>query len=147
MATVASAPPPPRPADTSPDDPSADALARRFTERWAADARYVAAWDEWMVFDGAVWQPDVTLRVLAASRATCRAAAEETDDPRARARLGSVAAVAAVERLARLDRRHLATAAQWDADPWLLNTPGGTVDLRTGALRPHKREDYLTGTT
>lgn len=28
-------------------------------------------------------------------------------------------------------------ASQLDADPFLLNTPGGTVDLRTGKLKPH----------
>jgi putative DNA primase/helicase len=31
-----------------------------------------------------------------------------------------------------------------DADPWLLNCPNGTVDLRTGEMRPHKRENLLT---
>lgn len=29
----------------------------------------------------------------------------------------------------------------------LLNTPGGTVDLRTGKLRPHDSEDYMTKCT
>jgi putative DNA primase/helicase len=33
---------------------------------------------------------------------------------------------------------------QMDADPWLFNCPNGTVDLRTGALREHRREDYIT---
>lgn len=31
-----------------------------------------------------------------------------------------------------------------DADPWALNCINGTVDLRTGMLRPHRREDYLS---
>ena len=35
---------------------------------------------------------------------------------------------------AKADRRHAATVDQWDADPWLLNTPGGVVDLRTGKI-------------
>src|SRR5690606_31609937 len=30
-----------------------------------------------------------------------------------------------------------------DADPWLLNVQNGTLDLRTGELRPHRREDLL----
>ena len=34
-----------------------------------------------------------------------------------------------------------------DADPYLLNTPGGTVDLRTGKIRPHDPEDYCTKIT
>lgn len=32
----------------------------------------------------------------------------------------------------------------FDANPWLLNCNNGTVDLRTGTLRPHAREDLLT---
>ena len=52
-----------------------------------------------------------------------------------------------MERLAEADRRHAATASQWDSDPWLLNTPTGTVDLLTGDLRRHRREDYITKVT
>ena len=46
--------------------------------------------------------------------------------------------------LARSDRRLAATIDQWDADPWLFNTPGGTVKLKTGEMHPHRREDYIT---
>src|SRR5262249_38036447 len=31
-----------------------------------------------------------------------------------------------------------------DADPWLLNTQTGTIDLRTGYLEPHDPDDLLT---
>ncbi len=31
-----------------------------------------------------------------------------------------------------------------DSDPWLLNVRNGTLDLRTGALRPHSRGDHIT---
>lgn len=34
-----------------------------------------------------------------------------------------------------------------DQDPFLLNTPGGTMDLRTGEMRPHRAEDYCTRIT
>lgn len=34
-----------------------------------------------------------------------------------------------------------------DADGYLLNTPGGTIDLRTGSVRPHKPDDYCTKIT
>lgn len=33
---------------------------------------------------------------------------------------------------------------QLDSDPWLLNCENGTVDLRTGRLRPHGRGDLIT---
>ena len=34
-----------------------------------------------------------------------------------------------------------------DTDPWLLNTPAGTVDLRTGELREHRPDDLITKIT
>ncbi|MGD7248220.1 phage/plasmid primase, P4 family, partial [Ralstonia pseudosolanacearum] len=52
-----------------------------------------------------------------------------------------------VEKIARSDPKHAATADEWDADVWALNTPGGVVDLRTGQLRPHRREDRMTKVT
>lgn len=38
-------------------------------------------------------------------------------------------------------------ADRLDADPNLLNCPNGTVDLRTGVLRPHDPRDYITKST
>jgi putative DNA primase/helicase len=52
--------------------------------------------------------------------------------------------VAAVVSLARTDRRQAATPAQWDANSWLLGTPKGTVDLRTGKLSAPRPADYIT---
>ena len=37
-----------------------------------------------------------------------------------------------------------ASASDFDKDPWTLNTENGTVDLRTGTLRPHTPEDLLS---
>jgi putative DNA primase/helicase len=34
--------------------------------------------------------------------------------------------------------------ADLDADPWLLNVRNGTIDLRTGDLRPHQPADLIT---
>jgi P4 family phage/plasmid primase-like protien len=39
------------------------------------------------------------------------------------------------------------TSSRWDADPWMLNTPGGIVDLRTGDMRPTEPGDYCTKST
>jgi putative DNA primase/helicase len=36
------------------------------------------------------------------------------------------------------------TSDDFDRDPMLLNCQNGTVDLRTGELRPHRQEDLLT---
>ena len=40
--------------------------------------------------------------------------------------------VASVLTLARTDRRLAMTPDQFDRDNWLSNTPGGTVELKTG---------------
>lgn len=34
--------------------------------------------------------------------------------------------------------------SRFDIDPWVLNVRNGTIDLRTGWLRPHCREDLIT---
>lgn len=41
-------------------------------------------------------------------------------------------------------RMHSVDEARIDADPWLLNCLNGTVDLRTGVLRPHSPADMIT---
>ncbi|QUH01418.1 bifunctional DNA primase/polymerase [Saccharopolyspora erythraea] len=38
-------------------------------------------------------------------------------------------------------------ASRLDADPNLLNCTNGTVDLRTGEIRPHNPQDYITKST
>jgi putative DNA primase/helicase len=59
-------------------------------------------------------------------------------------KIASAKTIAAVEQLAKADEHLAATVDQWDSDRWLLNTPAGTVDLRTGATTPHKPADYCT---
>jgi putative DNA primase/helicase len=54
---------------------------------------------------------------------------------------------AAVERFAQSDRAFAVTSENWDRDDWLLGTPGGVVDLRTGQLREADRSDYITKLT
>lgn len=45
------------------------------------------------------------------------------------------------------DPRLTVSYAELDADPWALNTPGGLVDLRTGAIRPATPGDLVTRST
>jgi putative DNA primase/helicase len=99
----------------------------------------VAAWNKWLRWDGARWCFDDTLHAFNSARQICREAAAECNKPKTGAVLASAKTVAAVERLAKADRRLAATVNQWDMDAWLLNTPGGVVDLRTGRSRPHRR--------
>lgn len=74
----------------------------------------------------------------------CREAAAQCNKGKQASAIASAKTVYAIERLARSDRQLAATVDQWDADPWLLNTPDGAIDLRTGQRRPHIPEDYFT---
>lgn len=126
---------------------SDEALALRFAELHASDLRYVAQWARWLSWDGTRWHLDDTLAAFDLVRKVCRAAAAECNKEKIATVLASAKTVAAVERLARSDRRLAATVDQWDTDPWLLNTPGGIVNLRTGKLRPHRSGAYMTKIT
>jgi putative DNA primase/helicase len=84
------------------------------------------------------------LRAFDLVRRLCREASVECNKHKAASILASAKTVAAVERLAKSDRRLAATADQWDSDPWLLNTPGGVVDLRSGEMRQHRPDDHMT---
>ncbi len=124
-----------------------DALALAFTRRYHRDWRYVAAWGRWLVWEGRRWRTEDTLAATDLIRSVCRHAAVRADNPKVAAKLASSGTVSGVERLARADRRHAATTDEWDADPWLLNTPGGVIDLKTGRQRPHERVDRMTKIT
>lgn len=130
--------------DNRPAEFTDDALALAFSEQHANDWRYVSAWGYWLHWDGQCWRRENTLRAFDLARLICREAAMRCEKISIATKVASANAVAAVERLARADRRHAATTEQWDSDSWLLNGTTGVVDLRTGQVRPHNRQDYAT---
>lgn len=54
------------------------------------------------------------------------------------------ARIKAMISLAESELEVIANVASFDADLFLLNVENGTLDLRTGQLRPHSRDDLLT---
>lgn len=144
--------------DDLPELYSEDNAALAFSRAFADDLRYVAPWGRWMIWKGQRWQEESTLYVFDLARQICRSVAAQarndqthiTTDSQRRAvigRYGLASTVAAVERLAKSDRRHAATIEQWDADVWALNTPAGVVDLRTGEIREGDRSAHMTKIT
>jgi putative DNA primase/helicase len=118
-------------------------LAARFAERHADDLRYVGAWSKWLYYNAKVWKVEATHLARDLTKMLCQEAAAECE----MRGMASSKTVAGVQTLAAADRRIAATVEQWDADPWLLNTPGGVVDLRTGKMREHRPGDHLTKIT
>jgi putative DNA primase/helicase len=120
-----------------------DALALSFAQKRAGTLRYVHKWGRWLHYTGARWEEDTTLLAFDQVRDHCRDLAKRSHTKK----LESAKTVAAVAQLARADRRIAATTDQWDADPWLLNTPGGTVNLKTGELDQHRPTNFCTKMT
>ena len=146
----ATAPRPGQQKETGSPPTTEDAIALLFAEMHADRLRHVALWSRWLRLDGKRWCMDETLGVFDLVRQQCREARKALPadaSEKLHAILASASTVAAVERLAKSDRRLAATVDQWDRDTDLLNTPGGGVDLRTGAVRPHAFVDYCTKIT
>ncbi|MFH1682143.1 MAG: phage/plasmid primase, P4 family [Candidatus Eisenbacteria bacterium] len=126
--------------------------ASRFVSQHGEDLRYCYPWRKWLAWDGKRWNPDAGGEVLRRAKLTARAifreAADAGDDGEAR-RLGKHAEHSLAD--ARL-RAAIGLACcelpiqpeDLDCDPWALNVLNGTIDLRTGELRPYRREDLLS---
>jgi P4 family phage/plasmid primase-like protien len=127
------------------DDGSHDALALEMGQEWS-DARHVALWGRWLFYAGSRWETDEKLHHMTRARDFLRRKAQKAAADAAK-QLRSAQTVAYVVNLARSNPEQVATAKQWDADPWLLGTPTGVVDLRTGKLRPADPLDYITKQT
>jgi putative DNA primase/helicase len=118
-----------------------------FADRYADTLRYVAQWSKWFVWDGMIWRDDRTRSVFTRANRLCHEIARSLNKGSARMTIANAKTRAAVVALAGEDPRLVATIDQWDTDPWLLNTPRGVVDLRTGKMREHRANDYMTKIT
>jgi putative DNA primase/helicase len=123
---------------------SDEAIALAFAESHADKLRFVAAWGKWLSWTGTHWRLDDTLAAFDKVRTLCRELASTCKRAKAASAIASARTVAAVERLARADRRLAATVDQWDANPWAFNTPEHVIDLRTGDRRAHRPSDHMT---
>jgi putative DNA primase/helicase len=124
-----------------------EAIALDFAAEHHRSLRYIDAWRQWRIWDGRVWVADDTLDAFNHVRRACRLASHACKKEGQARTIASAKTAAAVERLSKADRRLAATVDQWDRDAWLLNTPGGVVELRTGKLRPHRPDDFMTKIT
>jgi putative DNA primase/helicase len=130
------------------DAGNAERLRAHVGERFA----YVHAWGSWITYDGVRWTRDGSGEAIRAALATLRSMAAEAGkvpdgdlrgellkhalDSESSARIGAMVA---------LGQAMLPVGNEvLDQDPDLLNVANGTLDLRTAALRPHSRDDWIT---
>jgi putative DNA primase/helicase len=118
-----------------------DSVALQFVEQHAGRLRYVNTVGKWYVWTGLLWQVDEQRRVFHLAREACRSFGDQ------KAALLKSASAAGVERYAKADPRLSATIDQFDQNPMLLGTPGGTVDLTTGGLLVANPNDLISKST
>lgn len=119
-------------------------IASAFTHVHGEPFAYSDTRKLWRQFRDGCWHEDTTLALRRAIRDFLRSITAVRRKSKDRAKLGSIGFLDAVERKLRI---LLAVDEDiWDADPFLLNCPGGTIDLRLDPpiFRGHEREDYLT---
>lgn len=136
--------------------------ARRFAAMHGERLRYVFSRGEWFAWDGRRWARDqlgtadaagkrvvmalyMTAATLAHRAANDPHVAERADEALKWARKSSKAsAIRAMVTLAQSEAPIAATGEQFDHDRFALNCANGTIDLRTGVLRPHRQADMIT---
>ena len=128
---------------------SEEGLALAFAECHSNRFRWVQEWACWMEWTGVHWHKVKTLAVYDLIRKLCREAAERVntaapDGEKLAADLNTAKKRAAVQIITRSDKRFEAVSEQWDADDWLMNTPGGVIDLRSGENLGHDPARYCT---
>lgn len=130
--------------------------ARRLIANHGHEMRYCSEQKVWYVYDGARWMVDHIGQMLSWAQeipGQLWAEVAATVDPERRKSMVKDAkaseASGRIEATIRQARQVGTTvrASDFDADPWLLNTPTGTIDLRTGQLRAHDAGDLITKIT
>ncbi|ACA15692.1 phage/plasmid primase, P4 family [Methylobacterium sp. 4-46] len=137
-----------REAATSSDEDliTEDGVALEFAKQFEGFLRYNVDSKTWLHWTGTIWETDKVKRAFQYARELARRVAQEAPG-HLRVTHSKVAFAANVETFAKTDPRLVTVYEDWDLDPYLLGTPGGTIDLRTGELRPALQSDMITRTT
>ena len=128
--------------------------AERLVYAHGDNLRYIPQWDKWLTWNGSRWVVDDTGEVHRLAKKTAlniyQEATQEADDARRvqlskhACRSESQSSLLAMVKLAQTEEKIPLRIPQLDTHRMLLNCLNGTLDLVTGELRPHKREDYCT---
>lgn len=126
----------------------------RLATRAGGRLRYCKPWGKWLAWDGKRYALDQTgeadrMAKEAARMILSEAAMVEDDDKRKRHVEHAKASqsrgrLAAMLEMAASEPGIPILPDEMDRDGWLLNCANGTIDLKTGRLKPHDQADVLT---
>ena len=132
------------------DTGNAERLVALFGDR----IRHCTEWKSWLVWDGARWRPDnsreihryakLTIRTFYTQATTIKDSSDRQSAENHARRSESAAGIRALLACAESEPGIAVSATALDKDPWLLNCLNGTLDLRTGALIPHRQDELIT---
>jgi len=136
-----------------PPEYSEDALAEEFTRTYSEILKRCGK--QWYAWVGNIWVKDKTFLAVDYARKVCKTITNQilsrTDLGNKQGRLAEKLSTHrmfnAVQGIATSDRAHVLKKSVFDAQAWILNTPDGIVDLKTGEIRPCTKEDFCTLTT
>lgn len=141
--------------------------ARRLVKRHGDTVRFCHDAGKWYCWDGRRWVKDETgeivrkakvivdemLRQAAVMRRSAESDADDSELELAKAferhavSSGNHRRILAMISQAESEPGITILANGLDADPWVFNCGNGTIDLRTGDLRPHCRDDLISKTS
>ena len=126
--------------------------AGRLIAHHGQDLWYCYPWGSWLIWDGRRWSVDETGEIQRRAKATVKeiyreAAAASDEDTRKALAKHAVRSEAEnrIQAMISLAKSEVPIMPQdLDAAPMLMNVHSGTIDLKTGELREHRREDLIT---
>jgi putative DNA primase/helicase len=123
-----------------------DGIARVFAEKYGDKLRFDHTSSCWYRWDGTRWKKDETNLAFEYVRCIARDSSEGAEEKVIK-EMRRVSFASGVERFCRSDPAFAVTADQWDRIPYLIGTPGGTVELTNGTLRPSEPIEMMTKST
>lgn len=123
--------------------------AERLIALHGHNLRYDQDRKKWLVWDGKRWAIDNSGEVMRMAKETIRSIYKEgcsTERKRGALlrRLESCVGMKGMIELAKTEKGIPVKQEELDSNKWLFNVLNGTVDLRTGRLLPHRKEDLIT---
>jgi putative DNA primase/helicase len=126
--------------------------AERFVDMFGNTVRWCPARKSWMVYDDKRWAWDERGQIVKLAHQTARSihndAAAEPDPAKQREITKFAISSQNEGRISGMlsqAKPYLAVGMdELDRDPWVLNCMNGTLDLRSGKLRPHDAADLIT---
>ena len=123
----------------------------RFEKDYGTDARFCHPWGKWIAWTGTHWTQDADGVVRKMAKKIPAKMWADIGKSETLMNQGTVqfaknsSKSAGISAMLSLAQSALpVSVSEMDANDWLLNCPNGTVDLRTGELINHRREDFLT---